>query len=175
MDGVIVDTISAICTLYNEDFQYYKQFKKVNGWEVNSYGFEECSCASKQYINAYFNQKRFFDALEFMPLAKESIERLKEKYEVKIVTMGYSPNGIGKALWLNKNLPDTEMIFVNMKEYEDKSHIDMSAGIFIDDNSKNLFTSNAKEKILFGDDYSWNSDWDGEVLRNWASVVKELL
>ena len=53
-DGVIINTIETIVSLYNEDFQYYKGFKTVNWWEVNTWDFEECSCASKKYINSYF-------------------------------------------------------------------------------------------------------------------------
>ena len=70
--------------------------------------------------------------------------------------MGNPENYIGKQLWVSKNLPNTKMICVDMKEYNDKSHIDICNGIFIDDMSKNLITSNAKEKILFGDECSWN-------------------
>ena len=31
-DGCIVNTIKCICSLYNEDFQYYKNFIPINWW-----------------------------------------------------------------------------------------------------------------------------------------------
>lgn len=170
IDGVICDSIAVITSLYNEDFEYYKKFKKIHAYEINTYDFEECDCATKEQINNYFNQPRFFERLKFMPYAKEVIEKLKEKYDVTIVTMGFSPNCIGKQLWVTKSLSNTKMICVNMKEYNDKSHIDMSDGILIDDKSSNLYTSNAKEKILFGDEYSWNEDWTGIRLYNWIEI-----
>lgn len=175
IDGVIVDSIEAIVSLYNEDFQYYKNYKEIHPCEINTYGFEECNCASKEYINLYFNQPRFFERLNFMPYAKEVIEKLKDKYDVQIITMGFSPNSIGKQIWIHKNLPDIKTICIDMKRYKDKSHVDLSDGIFIDDKTNNLLTSNAANKILFGDKYSWNEDWTGTWLYNWTDVEKYLL
>lgn len=174
-DGVICDSITAITSLYNEDFQYYKNFKKIHAYEINTYDFEECNCATKEQINHYFKTPRFFEILEFMPYAKEVIEKLKSSYDITIVTMGNPENYIGKQLWISENLPNTKMICIDMAKYIDKSHIDMSDGIFIDDKSSNLYTSNAKEKILFGDEYSWNKDWTGLRLYNWIDIEEHLL
>lgn len=175
-DGCIVDTIKCIISLYNEDFQYYKKFKHINWWEINTWNFAECNCASSEYINTYFNQKRFFDRLEFMDLeTKETILLLQQVYDVKIVTHGFAPNLVGKKEWIQKNLPTVEMIGVDLKKYKDKSHIDMRNGFFIDDNSKNVITSNAKKKAVFGDIYSWNKDWTGTRMANWTEVKRYLL
>ena len=38
-DGCIINTIKCICSLYNEDFQYYKNFIPINWWEVNTWDF----------------------------------------------------------------------------------------------------------------------------------------
>ena len=173
-DCCLVDTIQCIISLYNEDFQYYKKFKPVNWWEVNTWDFAECSCASKEYINTYFNQKRFFDRLEFMPNAEESVNILREYYDVKIVTHGYSPNLVGKKIWINEHL-GLGMIGVNLKKYKDKSHIDMSDGILIDDSIHMLETSNAQEKYCFGDIYNWNKDWTGKRLMNWTDIAHLLV
>ena len=62
---------------------------------------------------------------------------------------------------------------MNFKEYDDKSHIDMSGGVYIDDNMKNLNT-NAKENICFGSIYEWNKDWEGKRCFNWYEVEKYL-
>lgn len=174
-DGVIVATIDAIVDLYNEDFQYYKNFSVVNWWTVNTWGFEECKCAPKGYIDLYFNQPRFFNRLHFMPWAQEAMIELSKYYKIKIVSHGYSPNLRQKELWIKSKLPFTEFIGVNLKEHNDKSHIDMSDGLFIDDSSKNLATSNAKECICFGDKYSWNKDWTGKRMMNWAEIRQYLL
>lgn len=174
-DGVITDTIKAICDLYNDDFQLYKNFKKVDWWTINTWGFEELTCADRDYINKYFNQPRFFKILQFMPWAERIINELTEHYTVKIVSMGYSPNLKGKELFFQKKFPQIEFVGVNFREYKDKSNIDMSDSIFIDDSCNNLETSNAAEKICFGDVYSWNEQWTGKRLANWMDVKKYLL
>lgn len=174
-DGVIVATIDAIVDLYNEDFQYYNDFKKVNWWEIDTWDFEECNCTSKLHIDSYFNQPRFFERLKFMPYAKEVIEELSKYYKIKIVSHGYSPNLKQKELWIKSKLPFTEFIGVNLKDHNDKSHINMSDGLFIDDSSKNLVTSNAKECICFGDEYSWNKDWTDKRMMNWIEIKQYLL
>lgn len=174
-DGVICDTIMAIVDLYNEDFQYYKKFKKINDYDINTWNFKECTCASSEYINTYFNQPRFFRTLRFMPWAYEVIGDLRKKYNIKIVSHGYSPNLLQKEKWVNSCLSGIEFIGVNWKTHSNKSHIDMSDGVFLDDSAKNLITSNAKETICFGDIYSWNDWWEGKRLNNWIDVHEYLL
>lgn len=105
-----------------------------------------------------------------MDWAKEVLDKLKENYDITIVSMGYSPNLKAKELWINEHLPYCKFIGVNFKEYLDKSHIDMNDSIFIDDSAHNLITSNAAYKICFGDKYKWNKDWDGERCYNWSDV-----
>lgn len=169
-DGVIVNTIKAICDLYNEDFQYYKKFTPVKWWEIDTWNFKECSCATPEYINTYFNQQRFFDRLEYMDWAKEVLDELKDSYDITVVSSGYSPNLKAKEKCINEHLPYCKFIGVNLKEYKDKSHIDMSDGVFIDDSMHNLITSNAKINICFGDEYEWNKDWTGIRLANWIDI-----
>ena len=174
-DGTIVNTVSCIVSLYNEDFKYYKKFVPIKWWEVNTWDFTECNCATPEQINTYFNQQRFFNGLEYMDWAKEILDKLNnENYDITIVSSGYSPNLKAKEIWISKNLPYCKFIGVNLKEYKDKSHIDMSDGIFIDDSSHNLITSNAKIKICFGDEYEWNKDWNGIRCFNWTDVQNYL-
>ena len=109
-----------------------------------------------------------------MDWAKETLDELKDDYEITIVSSGYSPNLKAKEIWINKNIPYCKFIGVNLKEHEDKSHIFMSDGIFIDDSSKNLITSNALVNICFGDKYLWNEDWIGFRCNNWNDIKKFL-
>ena len=169
-DGCIVNTIKCICSLYNEDSQYYKNFIPINWWEVNTWDFAECNCATPEYINTYFNQQRFFDRIEYMDWAEKILDILKEDFEITIVSSGYSPNLIAKEKWVKEHLAYCNFIGVNLKEYKDKSHIDMSDDIFIDDSVNNLETSNAAIKICFGDEYPWNEKWDGIRCANWHEV-----
>lgn len=176
-DGVIVNTIKTICDLYNEDFKYYKDFVPVRWWNISTWDFSECNCATSEYIDTYFNQQRFFNKLTYMDWAKEILEELSKTWNITIVSLGYSPNLLGKELWIKKNLPFCEFVGVNFKTHSNKSHIDMSDGVFIDDSVNNLITSNAKYKICFGDEYVWNKDWTGKRCHNWIeleSILKEV-
>ena len=172
-DCTIVNTIKSIVDLYNEDFKYYKKFKKINWIDVNTWDFKECDCASAEYINTYFNQQRFFDKVEFMDNGEEVLKRLSKKYEIIVVSMGYSPNVFAKSVWMNNHMPYAKFVGINFKKHNDKSHIDMSDGIFIDDNAKYLNT-NAKYQICFGEIYDWNRDWTGKRCFNWYEVEKYL-
>lgn len=173
-DGTLVNTIKTICTLYDDDFKYYKDYKKIDWSEIETWDFTELNCASREYINYYFNQPRFFRNIEYMPWAKETINKLSELYDIKIVSMGFRPNLLGKQKWLSENFPDCELIGVNFKKHSDKSHIDMSGSILIDDSANNLETSNAETKICFGDEYEWNNNWEGIRCANWCDVWRLL-
>lgn len=174
-DGVIVNTMKAIVSLYNEDFSYYKDFRHVNWWDIRTYGFEECQCANIENIKQYFNQPRFFCRVEYMPWAERILLELSEEYDIIIVSAGYSPNLAAKIDWISKHMPYASFIGVNLKTHSDKSHIDMKDGIFIDDSANNLITSNAQENICFGEIYPWNQDWTGLRLTNWMEVKNYLL
>ena len=113
-DGTIVNTIAGITALYNEDFKYYKNFKPVKWWEVNSWDFIECECASKEYINTYFNTQRFFNSLTYMDWANEVLHELKDMYEITIVSSGYNPNLKAKEIWIQDHLPFCNFIGVNL-------------------------------------------------------------
>ena len=170
----MVDTISVIASLYNEDFKYYSDFEYILPEQINTWDFAECKCASSEYINTYFNQQRFFDRLEFMPSAYGTVREMAINNEVIIVSSGYNPNLRAKEIFCREHLPFCKFIGVNLKQYEDKSHIDMSGGVFIDDSANNLMTSNADIKICFGDLYPWNKDWNGNRCWSWEDFHKEI-
>lgn len=169
-DGTIVNTIAAIVSLYNDDFKYYKEFYPIKWWEVNTWDFKECKLATNEYINKYFNQERFFKILTYMDWAKEILEELKNEYHITIVSIGSYANLKGKSDWILYNLPFCDFIGINLDENKDKSCINMSDGILIDDMSKNLKNNNAAINICFGDEYEWNKDWDGFRCKNWNDI-----
>ena len=149
-DGTIVNTVADIVSLYNEDFQYYKKFIPVKWWDVNTWDFTECNCATPEYINTYFNQQRFFDRLTYMDWAKEVLDELKETYDITIVSSGYSPNLKAKEIWISKNLPYCKFIGVNLKEYKEfteyKSILETIVNLYKDKNTyQNLYNNKLKE------------------------------
>lgn len=167
---MIVNTIKAITSLYNEDFVAYKKYRPVNWTDIETWDFQELIATTPEYINHYFNQPRFFDRLEFMDNFLDFYNCVLKDYDVTVVSSGYSPNLLLKEQWIKDNIPMCKFIGVNLKKYKDKSHIDMSDGIFIDDSYNNLITSNAQIKICFGELYNWNNKWTGTRCFNWFDV-----
>lgn len=167
LDGTVLQTIRAITDLYNEDFQYYSKFKPIDWEKVKTWDFQELELATPEYVNYYFNQPRFFERVRTMEHAKEIIDCLSERYAIIFCSRCYSPNGRGKDKWIKKNFPYAKFLNVNMKEYPDKSHLDLSDAVFLDDSALNLETSNAPIKVCFGSLYPWNESWDGDRCDNW--------
>lgn len=177
LDGVVYDTVATIVAIYNFDHIHYKDFKMVFPFEIKTWDFDELDLEPRDYIDKYFNQPRFFDSeyFKWMTGAKWIINILHDKLDYKIIfcSSGSYPNLKMKGVWIDKHFPYADFIPVEMPTYEDKSHVDMSGGsIFIDDVSKNLITSNADIKICFGEQYTWNEDWNGIRCNNWMEIYK---
>ncbi len=169
-DGVIVNTIKKIVELYNDDHAYCEKFTPVDWTLIDTWKFDELYLEPYSVIDRYFSQPRFFKDLEWMDNAEEILYRLSEKYEIKVVSIGTHENLVGKQLWLLRNMPYAKFHPIVIGEESDKSSIDMSDGVLIDDSITNLINSNAEKKICFGDIYSWNRTWTGIRCNNWRDV-----
>lgn len=68
-----------------------------------------------------------------------------------------------------------EDIGVDWETHNDKSHVDMSNSIFVDDSIRNLETSSAKYKILYGEYMDWNNT-NIEFIRckNWLDLNNQI-
>lgn len=161
--------------MYNEDYRYYPNYHYIHWTDINTWDFKECNCAKTKHVKRYFTQTRFFEKVEFMDNAKEVLFRLKDKYEIVIVSMGIQPNLFGKEIWIKDNLPFAKFIGIDMKKYKDKSCINMSNGILIDDEQRYLDNSNADVKICFGEKYEWNEDWKNKRCFNWTELENYLM
>ena len=173
-DGTIVDTISRIVEMYNEDYSYYENFTPVHADEIKTWNFDELKLSNRKAINLYFSQPRFFnDGLKPMKWAIEVINKLhNEGYKIKIVSAGTGPNLRIKKAWLKNHLEFDEFIGVDLNRHKNKDHIDMSECFFIDDMDQNLKGSNAKYKICYGLEYDWNTDWKQTRAYTWEEVYK---
>lgn len=174
-DGVLMNTIKKIVELYNIDYD-----DNINWPDVNSWSFIELNKSTPDKIDEYFDSSKFFWNLEYMDDAKTIIPMLQEKWfgdNFYVVTTGRDRN-VNLKKWNIQNYFPTfnlnHFIGININEFNDKSHIDMSGGVFIDDLSSNLRSSNADIKICFGSVYPWNEDWDGIRCRTWFEVYRIL-
>ena len=171
-DGVIVNTIEAIARMYNYHYEGEEGFVPARWWEVNSWNFtDECPLMDEPTLCGFFDSKELFEYLEFMNWADEFIWKLADFYDISVCSTGTPENLQMKKTWIKKYIPCVkEFVGVNLNDYSDKAHVDMSGCIFVDDNESNLFTSNASEKICFGDLYTWNENWTGRRVFNWADL-----
>lgn len=170
LDGVVFNTIKKICQLYNEDFQYYVNYTEILPEYIRTWDFDEMVCASREYIDQYFCQPRFFENLDLMPCAKWIIRKLSDDFEINFVSSGRIPNLKLKEIWKQQFFPYARLIGVDIENHQDKSHIDLRDAIFIDDSANNLQTSNALYKICFGEVLPWNENWEGLRYQTWVEV-----
>ena len=173
-DNTAYNTTKAIVSLYHDDYCEYSNYKFISWRDVHTWGFDELELAKDGVIDAYFNQRRFFRTVEPMKNFEVVAWLLRKKYKLTFCSHGYSPNLRQKQNFIAHNYPADGFIGVNLKEHKDKSCVDMSNCIFIDDTAKNLLTSNAAVKILFGPDEEWNKDWDGIRCETWNDVLETI-
>jgi 5'(3')-deoxyribonucleotidase len=125
-------------------------------------------------VEKMFGCQDFWSWLEFMPNAKETLEKLNEDFNLIICSIGTYKNIERKSKWIARNLPFIKnCILINNGDIRmDKSIVDMSDGILIDDVASNLELSNAKYKICFGKIYPWNEALPEGCLRatDWLEV-----
>lgn len=182
-DNTIVDTIAAVVSLYNEDYVNHDGFVQINPSEVTSWEFTECNLATYEEIDGYFGDKRFFQRVKLYPSAGQVLRSLSHRYDITIVSHGHNNNLKLKEKCVTENIfnkifdnsCDAKFIGVEWEKYSDKSHVDMSNSIFVDDSITNLKTSSAKYKILYGEYMDWNNT-NIEFIRckNWLDLNNQI-
>ena len=174
LDNVVYDTVSTIKTLYDEDFCLYDDWVDIPVEKIKSYNFTELKLLTEERLNEYFCSGRFFDALNYIEGSESSIRTLNsyKEFPVMFASIGTHENIKGKKDWVQgfNKVWSANAGFIGVHSF-DKSEINMSGGILIDDELKNLNSSNADIKICFGD-YEWNKEWTGLRAKNWKEVNK---
>lgn len=180
-DNTITSSTEAFCDVYNNWYQNEPNFTPAKWHLVDKWNFDD-QCllleGKNEKVEEIFGSPDFFTYLDFLNgNTKEIIEKLCEKYDVIIVTIGTLDNIALKSKYIKEKLSCIkECIFlVNDGCVMNKSQIDMQGAVFLDDVSSNLNSSNADVKICVGDEYSWNKDWNGVRCYNWTDIGDLLL
>ena len=177
LDNVVFDTICTIKQMYDEDFRYYPEYEWIPAHKIKHYDFSDLRYMTQERLMNYFRSGRFFDNLQYMEGAESTIAFLNQMQDcpVVFVSIGTPENLRGKEEWVRtfNHLWKTDAEFIGVDKI-DKSHIDMSDGILIDDEIKNLEGCNAQKNICFGD-YEWNQSWSGLRVLNWEEITKEVI
>lgn len=187
-DGTVVDSISAYYQVYYDKYKDHKDFKSINPNNCIKWDLSDIAPLAKDNIQDIFSNCLFFYYLKPFPNVIEILQKLKEKYQIIIVSIGTYDNISNKCIYINENFSfiDDFIGIVNKDIKMDKSCINMNESndnpnIFIDDNADNLLSVQYPNLIryCYGDKRTeWNSKWldiKGRQLRNWLEVEKELI
>ena len=169
-DGTIVDSIKAYCDVYNDKYKHNSKFVAADSTKAYKWDMRDI-CPLEKEVSRVFDSPEFFNKLQFIDNNIPSyIRHLQYYYNIIICTIGSNYNIHYKSKWIAEKLPFiTQAIYLvntgNSGAIMDKSLPDMSNSILIDDNIKNLHTSNAKHKIIFGKEYEYNIDKNNQYIR----------
>lgn len=176
LDNTVFDTLDTIISLYNQEFKHHEGFKEIEFDEVQTYDCEECTLLTKERLKEYFDRSNFYECCatntNFWYILKLIY---KNHWQPVFVSIGSRPNITAKKAWFEDTInEDYNAGFIGLIDKEDKSSIDMSDGILIDDHPDMLNSSNAAVKICFGE-YGWNKDWKGLRARDWEEAYYKIL
>lgn len=180
-DQTMVDSISPICSMYNEDYCNHVGFIEAKPYLVTDWNFkDQCTLIGRKQIDKYFNSKRFFDRVWFIENAEETINKLRKTFDIYIVSMGGFKNLYYKKKWCKKNLPYAKFVGCNFLFHKDKRHIKMNKNdVFIDDGLNNLINQRCGTRLLYGDIYDWNEENEKRQLFrrcwNWTETYDYLI
>lgn len=180
-DNTIIDTTDAFCSVYNELYCDHPNFKTAESDQVKVYNFSD-ECPLITNVEEIFTHPLFFQFAQFINSnTYEILEKLNNKYELIVCSIGWPKNLAYKALWLEKKLPFIKdyVLISNPACKMNKSIVNMQNSLFIDDIPSNLISSNCnkEDKYLFGKRYPWNDEslWKGNWCRDWTEVGERLL
>lgn len=176
-DNTIVNSSKAYCKVYNDLFKNMYKYTYIDWKDIQEYNIMKYCTLANKFSKSLFDTENFFKELEFIDNdTKNVLRELCRIYDVSICTIGTLDNIYHKSKWIKENLPFIKnCIFITQGKKEgiikhDKSMIDMSNSIFIDDNLDCLDSSNAKRKFVFGRIVEYNINSNYTRILNWAAL-----
>jgi len=168
MDDVIADYVDKAVKTYETEFNTKVDRNKMHGKKVWQIIPEEHA----KVVRGFPYRPGFFRDLTIKPGAKETIEKLQQKYEVFIVTaaMEFPSSFVDKYEWIQEHLPSfswKNLVFCGHK------HI-IDADFLVDDHEKNLSTFTSGEPILFSAPHNAHLNTYKRV-NNWQELHDYLL
>lgn len=189
-DSTIYDSILRICDMYNAHYRYSDEYTRAEPELITRYDFSDvCPLASHDVISSYFDHPDFFKPEGYWMTQREPDKNrclttqdylgiLNRWFHIVIVSIGTHSNLTLKNLFIIKYLPYANFIGIE-DTAKDKSAVDMSNGVFVDNDSHMLLTSTAAQsnKILFGERYPWDDKIppDIEYCETWKNLYDTLV
>jgi 5'(3')-deoxyribonucleotidase len=181
MDGVLIDTIKAVCDTYinryhgeiTSGFIPYPFPHKVRKWDMS----DQLPLIGKE-IDSIFQSEAFFNNASFITdpngaSMKSLFEELyfDNQFHVNIATKGTPINLALKKLFIRKEIPKFNMDnFIGLEGigYGKQS---ISGYILIDDVVENLTSCNCKYKILFANKGILGAEWNKDYINHPEIIV----
>lgn len=177
VDNTVFDSKNTVCKILNK-----KYGKCVKGSEIKRYDFKDMFPELvKNEIRSIFNRHDFYEMSKVIPGAISTLSdfEIQKNYTINYVTLGSRTNSVYKhdALEKIKELFGVDYcdMYWSDNSNKDKSFVDMTGGIMIDDDIDCLRNCNATVKILIklDGDTEWNKinpcD-DVYVVTSWKDV-----
>jgi len=172
-DEVLADSIEAVLYILNKRYNKNVKFDEVKVWNFTDV-FPEID---GEIISQIFDAEEFWDVVQLKEGASDFIQYALDNpfiNDITIVSVGRKNNLINKENFV-KSIWGDKLNFIGVFNHHcvtDKSCVDMSGGMFVDDNEKNLFSSNAEFKLLFKNvaDAEWNSQWKGDFVKDFKDL-----
>ena len=178
-DDTILKSSETTIDILNKKFNIIppKTFDDIHDWGYRSiYG--QCT---DEIINDIYDSDEFFEQVEMYEDFLNFYNSHENDFEWYIVTKGHEKNIKNKEKYFKKYLPKAKVIGCKFKSYNDKeydkSHIDMSYGIQIDDRTDCLMGTNSDTKILFKNKTEgyWNqinsANEDMYIANEWKEII----
>lgn len=175
-DDTICLTSKQFVKLANKKYKKEEDWNNINRWDFKDLYPE----ITNNDIDNIFSSEDFFVDLELCENCLDVINSIKNLMNIHIATIGTDKNLKNKMKWIKENL-NIDFNFNGILDtgINDKSSVDMSGAIFVDDRIDNLRSSNANMKILYKNyhNYSWQQIEPNDniyVVDSWEQICSIL-
>jgi len=166
VDGVVIDSVRAMCQLLNKIYG-----TNCTPVDITSWNFSEVKPdLTSGEIEDLFNNDKFFNIVLFY----DKVFKFINKYRNKII---FLTRGNARNILQKRNMFDyyglNNIPIIGLPLNVSKGWINMGykgRSLFIDDCSQNLIDSNADVKIMmkeYDNDTDWQRNWDGFIMKGW--------
>ena len=167
-DDTITDSVQNVVRIVNKRYDKKVKWNDIGAWDFS----DVYPDIPLQDIVKVFGEQEFFDTVYIKEYAILALHKLTKRNDVYIVSKCDHEASKRKHEWIKSNL---EKIGINTQFTPiplngSKGMVDMSDGIFVDDNVKFLEETNAKYKIFFNNRGKIEQRWDGLEVDNWYDL-----
>lgn len=178
-DDTLVNATEAFVKVYNKRYEQNADYSLVRRLDLT----DQCPLLGtndkfqgniQQEIVDIYASKEFWDNLKPFPSAIDVLNKFKkEGYRLILVSMGNLENLTKKKHYMEVHFPmfnDVILWHQTRFPFSKGVVVTMNRAFMIDDNSNVLRTTNATEKIIFGQEREYNSKYNYTRIDNWLEI-----